>query len=164
MRWHDPHQRASAPAGALLIVLGLVLLVATQTGIGALLVPGAMGALFLVAYFYRRRYGLLVAGCVLAGLGAGVALQGLFGYNGADDVLGLGAGFVAIFAIDSLRGLQHAHWWPLLPGAILLLAGFDIATGNLVTLQWLAGWWPVVVVAIGVLIVVRGMAHPRPHA
>jgi len=163
MHYHAPNQQRTWPIGLVLVVLGLGLLVATQTGIGALLIPGAIGIAFLVAYAVQRRYGLLVAGCVLSGLGAGVLFDSADGGSGAAVVLGLGAGFAAIFLIDSLRGLHRAHWWPLLPAAVLLLAGLDLATGNLVTLAWLTGWWPLLVIAIGVLILVRGAARTRPH-
>jgi hypothetical protein len=165
MRYHDPRRRlTSGGIGVLLVLLGLVLLVATQTGFGGILVPGAVGLCLLAAYAYRQRHGLLVAGSVLTGLGAGLVLEDRFGGGGAAVLAGLGAGFVSFFAIDCLHGLHRAHWWPLLPGAVLLLAAADVATGSLVTLGWLAGWWPVALVALGVLILVGGAGRSRPEA
>ena len=158
------NQRSSWPVGALLIVAGLGLLIATQSGIGGSVIPALLGLFFLGAHAIRRRYGFLVAGSILTGLGVGVLLEQPLGGHGAAMMLGLGLGFVGIFAVDSLRGLQRAHWWPLLPGTVLLLAGLDVATGEVANLEWLVGWWPVVLVAIGVLLMVRSAPRPRPPA
>ncbi|HEY8762209.1 MAG TPA: hypothetical protein VIP52_15010 [Candidatus Dormibacteraeota bacterium] len=147
--------------GVLLIVVGLVMLLATTTGVGGRLIPGAIGVCFLAAYAYQRRYGFLVAGSILIGLGAGVALDSSLGGHGAAVVTGLGLGFMAIFAIDSLRGTHQSHWWPLIPGSVLLLVGLEMATQDETALTWLANWWPLALIVAGVLAIVRAASRPR---
>jgi hypothetical protein len=147
--------------GVLLVVIGLVILLTTTARVGGRLIPGAIGVCFLAAYAYQRRYGYLVAGSILTGLGAGVVFDSSLGGNGAAVVSGLGFGFVTVFAVDSLRGLHRSHWWPLIPGTVLLLVGLEIATRNETMLSWLANWWPLAVIIAGVLAIIRAASRPR---
>lgn len=147
-----------ATAGAILVVLGLALLADR-------LVPGfrgeiwqlVLGGLFVAGYFYRRAYGLLIPGCILLGLSLGDLTQGSLLELGDSDSIGLGLGFIAIFAIDWLyRG--RSHWWPLIPGTILVVTG--AAEGSQQIQDWLEVGWPVVLILIG-LIVLAGAFRSR---
>ncbi len=72
------------------------------------------------------------------------------------DTIGLGAGFVAIYVIDILyRG--RSHWWPLIPGAILIVAG--VASGSLEHL--ISVGWPLVLIVIGLRMLVGGSRTAR---
>ena len=124
-------------AGALLLGLGVVLLV-TQfvPQIRALdlwsLAPLAVGVAFLAAYAYGRHYGLLIAGCLLTGLGMGALLTQLPLHVPSEaTVVGLGLGFIAVYPTDlAVRGRQPGQWWPLVPGVIIVFTGIAPALWN----------------------------------
>jgi hypothetical protein len=134
----------------MLVLAGLVLLslqLVGRPGRAVLLI--AAGATFLAVYLVRRTYGPLVPGCLLIGIGLGW-LGERMGLAGGDwGALGLGSGFVAIFAID-LAYRRRFHWWPLIPGVILLMQGADVDYGDIG--GKVATWWPLALVVIGVLI------------
>lgn len=123
--------------------------------------PSARGGLL---HAFRRSYALLAAGSILTGLGAGILLNDAIGGRGMAIVSGLGLGFVAIFAIDALRGLHEAHWWPLIPGTVLILTGLEIDTGTARAQTWLGDWWPLALLAIGVVLIVRVAGRPKASA
>lgn len=137
--------------GLLLIAGGLLwVLVATTELDGTVIVP-SIGVGFLAAYLATRRYGLLVPGGILTGLGAGLVIAAQRGPGGA-VVLGLAFGFVSIAALDGVLGDGEAAWWPLIPGGILLLVGGTQVAGIRdlgVTLV------PAALVVVGLLLVVR---------
>lgn len=144
------NRNGRATAGAILIVLGLALL-ANQ------LVPNfsgeiwqlVLGGLFVAGYFNRRAYGLLIPGCILLGLSLGDLTQGTLFQLGDTDSIGLGLGFIAIYAIDSLyRG--NSHWWPLIPGVILVVTG--AAEGSQQIQDTLAVGWPVLLILLGLVV------------
>lgn len=139
-----------ATAGTILVVLGLVLLadqlVADFRGELWQLV---LGGLFVAGYFQRRAYGLLIPGCILLGLSLGDLTQGSLFQLGDTDSIGLGLGFIAIYAIDTLyRG--NSHWWPLIPGIILVVTG--AAQGSRQIQDMLRVGWPVLLILIGLIV------------
>jgi hypothetical protein len=148
------NQRNLLP-GLLLIGLGVFFLVGRNTNLGGWIFLAGLGAIFLVAYFNSRSYGLLIPGCILLGLGLGEAMD--------QSSLGLGLGFIGIFAVDTLVRGRMSHWWPLIPGVII--AGSELSDMNIAGLGTLrdiaADWWPLLLVLLGVLILFRGMADRR---
>jgi hypothetical protein len=152
--------RNNTVIGILLIVLGLILF-------GGQLLPGVFGSVtllvigiaFVAAYFYTRAYGLLIPGGILVGLGVGDllgALSGLVPLLHVDlGAAGLGFGFILIYLIDrTVRG--QTHWWPLVPGGILLVVGL------------LQGLWdlqrivlPLAIVGVGVWLLASAMGWTR---
>lgn len=145
--------------GVLLVILGVVLLVATQAGVGGEIVVFTIGACFLVAWAITREYGLLVPGGILSGLGAGILLEQQVEEGGL-VVLGLGLGFLLIALLTSSR--MPAWWWPLVPGGVLTivgLAGLREAEG---LLGDIARWWPGVLVLLGVWLIVRARPGKTP--
>jgi len=142
--------------GVVLIALGVLFLLGQSLNLSGSIWLIGLGALFLVGYFARRSYGLLIPGCILLGLGAGEAI-------GFSD-LGLGLGFIAIFAVDTLvyrtgaaQGGSTSHWWPLIPGVII--AGSAVANSNRALFgsfgQVIHDWWPLLLVGLGVLLLVQ---------
>ena len=128
--------------GLILIALGVLFLVGRLSGV---IVLGGLGAIFIVAYLTTRKYGWLIPGCILAGLGLGE----LLGWSS----LGLGLGFIGIFVIDLImRG--KSHWWPLIPGVIITLDALgDRANVVIAPLRGLvASGWPLLLIAIGLLL------------
>ncbi len=147
----DDQNRGRMIAGAVLILLGVAFF-AMQFfgGLGASAILFVVGLIFLVAYFYTRTYGFLIPGCILAGLALGqvAARGGLFAVNGLSGI-GLGIGFLAIFVIDWLY-TRNMRWWPLIPGGIITLGG--IASANEKLQELLSKGWPLILVAIGLVI------------
>ena len=102
---------------------------------------------FLFFSFWRRIYGLLIPGCILAGLSMGVPLASLT--NGTSVLWGLALGFFAIFVVG--RTLFNIHTsWPMIPAVILFAVGAIVAIANLPTF-FAAGviWLPLLLIAAG---------------
>ncbi len=138
-------------SGGVLIGLGLVLfLVQFIEGFDFQAIPLLIGGLLLAAYFYRRAYGLLVSGCILLGMSIGsMAEETSLRYVDASSI-GLGLGFLAIYIIQkAYRG--RSHWWPLIPGFLLIADGLASAIEGLE--DWLSVGWPLLLVLIGILLI-----------
>jgi hypothetical protein len=129
--------------GLILIALGVIFLLSrTFVALSGAVLLGGLGALFIFAYFATRKYGWLIPGSILAGLGFGE----LIGWSS----LGLGLGFIGIFVIDVIvRG--KSHWWPLIPGVIITLDALgDRANVVIAPLRNLiSNWWPLLLIVIG---------------
>lgn len=141
----QPQQQKSA--GLALVVVGL--------GLFALKIAGpdyrdavllVVGGGFLAGYLHARQYGLLVVGGILAGLGLGQLADARLAAWGDPSQLGLGAGFVAIYALSRLHS-RRAHWWPLVPGLILI--GSGVAREAAPVGRLIANGWPVALAALG---------------
>ncbi|MCD4796766.1 MAG: hypothetical protein K8R49_06335 [Candidatus Cloacimonetes bacterium] len=115
-----------------------------------------LGGLFIAAYFYKDAYGLLIPGCILAGLGLGNFGNRFFWNFPHFNTLGLGFGFIAIFVIDLLNK-GKTHWWPLIPGGILLLTGLSFKPFNIWKFFYIG--WPIVLIIIGIWIIVRSTGN-----
>ena len=138
-------------AGLILVAVGLGLYVIDRVeGIGPEAVMLVIGAAFLIAYFVRKNYGLLVPGCILLGIGIGqVGRESFLGF-GESSSLGLAFGFIAIYVIARLYE-GKTQWWPLIPGGVMLIMA--IPQGHELV-EYLWGHWQLLLVLIGVLILV----------
>ena len=128
-----------------LIFLGIAALFGGFHAVFASAFPLALGLIFLyVSTQGPGRLGLRIPGCILTGLGAGVVVDsmGLFGCGGYSAV-GLGLGFVALWALD------RRQWWWLIPGAAVGLGGLQ----SVVSCSGFGGGilWPVGLIAFGVI-------------
>jgi hypothetical protein len=143
--------------GIILVAIGLFLFAAQVVPDIGRLIPLILGTILLGMFAVRREFGLLVAGCIIGGVGVGVALQGVVSGAEAGGVLvtSIGLGFIAIYAISLLLGLPEAHWWPLIPGGIMAFMGAMLLSGGLA--DDVLRWWPLVLVAIGVLVIGRAI-------
>jgi len=102
-----------------------------------------IGGLFLAAYFYQNAYGLLIPACLMLGISLSSGYSALPGFSRSGP-WGLGFGFIAIFIIDFLyRG--KSHWWPLIPGVILVLS------------YWLNKGWPLLIILLGIYLIIRSL-------
>lgn len=143
--------RAALTLGSVLVVIGVVLLAGRFNDVVA--AGGAalwIGLGFLTWWAFRGTYGLLVPASVLTGLGLGLMLDEI-GFYGNGVALGLGAGCLAIYALDALRRRRRSSWWPLVPGIALVAVGL---------LQHTSGWdalgglgWPLLLIVVGLIIV-----------
>ena len=149
-------------AGVVLVLVGLgFYLVQRLEAVGTEVVMLIIGAAFLVAYFYQKAYSLLVPAGILLGLGLGNLLQhrGVWWANEGTQ-LGLGVGFLAIYIIAKLYE-RDSHWWPLIPGFILVLIGIPKTA---LVIRFLRDNWALILVAIGLLVLVgafRRQAEPE---
>lgn len=151
-------ERRGVVPGVVLIVLGVLFLIAQQTGIGAEGVVAAIGLAFLVAYVFSRNYGFIVPGGIMTGLGIGIIYEMRAHAGGAPVLLGLGFGFVSIYAIDAAVRRTSSGWWPLIPGGVLTVLGLVLAAGQSGLLGAIGRWWPAILILIGLYIVFRRRA------
>lgn len=151
--------------GVILVVVGAVLLATRfaliQTAPAWLLGLGVGLALIAIV---TPSYGALVGGMVLLGLGSGM----LLGDRGVGELssgtwilLGLGTGFVMIWLLALLLKLK-SHWWPLVPGAVLLAVGgarfyrhFVIVPPEVMVA--VRTWWPAFLVVAGAWMLIRAL-------
>lgn len=125
--------------------------------LGEELVLLALGAIFLVAYFVADNYGFLVPGCILLGLGAGVAFDAQLEPLGEGPLLGLAVGFLAIYLVP-LAQRRQVSWWPLVPALVL----FFLAVPALRDLfDLVASHWQLILVLVGVVLVVLALGGGR---
>ena len=144
--------RAALTFGSVLVVVGTVLLAGRASDVVA--AGGAalcIGLGLLTWWAFNGNYGLLVPAGALTGLGLGQML-GESGFYGNAVALGVGVGFLAIFALDSLRRRRRSSFWPLIPGVVLVAAGLLEHTSD----WWdaLGGFgWPLLLIVVGLIIV-----------
>jgi hypothetical protein len=177
---HEPEVAMSAPeamqqpqmrrethdvtAGVILLVFGALMLIGNVTQwafVGELILP-VLGLFFVLASVMARRPALMVPGGILTGLGCGVLVsQMLFvgtpgETQGGIVVFGLALGFLMITPL--CYAVAHAApWWPAIPGGILFVVGLALLIGGqaLVALDVLGLLWPVVLIVIGAMLLLR---------
>lgn len=150
--------RARMIPGLILIVIGIALLLMQFFRFG----PGQflllLGLVFLIPYVLTRSYGLLIPGCILAGIGLGLIFE-TSEQTSVTVPIGLGLGFIAIFVIQ-LVVAGSSHWWPLVPGCILVLAGLVESLPQAQTL--IEKGWPLLLILIGLAILVGQFWRGKP--
>jgi hypothetical protein len=142
-------QHARLIPGLILIALGLVFLFAQYLDNVPGILLTMLGLVFLIAYVASRSYGLLIPGCILAGLGIGLLFDRPPLGTQVAAPIGLGLGFIAIFVVQLIVG-RTSHWWPLVPGSILVLGGVAEAIPQ--AQELIAKGWPLILILIGLLI------------
>jgi len=150
-----------------LIVVGVIgLLTQTfkpTTDVGGWIVL-IIGVGLLGAFVYTRGYGYLIPGGIMTGLGAGIIVSEVVAFANDETasgaiVLGLGLGFVSIWVIGALLRVAHHHWWPLIPGGILVVVGAALLIGDQAVR--LLDYWGVAIIVIGVLVLWRSWSEGR---
>lgn len=144
-------------AGVVLILIGIVFLLINFNLIGGEAFLIALGAAFLVAFVLTRNLGFLIPGMILFWLGIAVTIieQDLFPAidDGSFVLVALGLAFLLIFAF-----MPRRHWWPLIPGGILLFIGIMITLEDFLPFsfgQLMAFFWPALLIVIGLWLVIR---------
>lgn len=159
--------RGSSIGGIILIALGVLFLVAQFVDLGdmaGLLVLPFLGLVFIITGIATRQSGFFIPGGILAGLGLGTYLvAGPFADRTGQDeggifLLAFAAGWVLIPILSILFSRGERHLWALIVAAILGLVGAAISYGGiaLATLEALGRWWPLFLIAGGLLILLRG--------
>ena len=126
-------------------------------------VPLVVGLAFLVAYATTRRYGFLVPGAIVTGVGTGIMATSLLGGNdnGQWIVLGGGVGFLAIFLIDFLVTKGVRSWWAVIPGGIMIVVAGPIGNSS-TAWQTVGVWSPLLLIVAGVALLF-GRRRRQPH-
>jgi hypothetical protein len=150
--------RARLIPGLVLIVLGIAFLLVQYFEFGPALFLILLGLVFLIPYALTRSYGLLVPGCIVAGVGLGLAFDRPPLGTAIAVPLGLGLGFIAIFVLQLIVARQ-SHWWPLIPGGLLVLVG--IAEGVPQAQVLIEKGWPLILVLVGLLILAGQFWNPN---
>ena len=171
-------QRQTSLVGAIaLILIGAAALAIPQLPSGSLrvLLPLVLGGILLGWGIVARNGGLMTLGSILSGFGLGLFLAGVPFQNQSSSVRGsvfwlsVGTGFLLIPLLAAQIARQSQRW-AFVPG--ILLAGLGIAMffgttfADIVKLHvqfsvWLNNWWPVLLIATGVLLVVRSQLKKR---
>jgi len=142
--------------GVILIAVGATLFAAGLLHLDADVVVLVIGLVFAGAFAVMRRYGLLIPAGILTGLGAGILLEDV-GFAGEPVMLGLGLGFLAIYAIDALTSgaREPGRWWPLIPGAIITVIAGASGTFGQEGARAIEQGWPILLIAVGAWLLMR---------
>jgi len=161
---HSTERRNTVVGGTLLVAIGVLVLLAQNIkveSLGLLFLP-ALGGLFLVAGIVGRQVGFIIPGGILTGIGLGT----IFTQNprlavndsaqGGVFFIGFALGWLLIAVLSKLF-TSEMQWWALIPGAIMALIGGGLMLGGaaLNVLEFAGRWWPLILVALGLVIIVR---------
>lgn len=151
-------KRSSAFGGGLIALgVGLYFLqFAGGLGRGIFTVLG--GGVLVAGYLWSRSLLLLVPGCLLLALGLGSIGQRSFFALDRTNWIPIGIGLVAVTVITGLYE-KKPRFWPLLPGGLLILLGFEGAWLRFKELM--RGGWPLALVALGAIVVVITLLRQR---
>jgi len=148
--------------GIILIAIGLFALLQqlTHLDVGLYFLP-FLALIFLLAGYLSRRYGLIIPGGILAGIGVGsLLIEGPFKYmedpaRGGVFMLTFAGGWLLITLASLLIG--RLMLWPLIPAAFIGLTGAALTAGQtgLQILQVYGYLWPVILIVIGLYLVFR---------
>ena len=137
--------------GLALVSLGALLLLGRMVTL-PLELEGGMVLLTIASVFYffgfwRRIYGLIIPGSILAGLSVGVTFADLT--NGVSVLWGLSLGFLTIYALGNAMFRMRSPW-PVIPAVILFAVGTLVAISSLPTFLS-AGmiWLPLLLIGAG---------------
>jgi hypothetical protein len=138
-------------AALALIAIGVVMLLGRFAPVRLELEGGmvllTIASCFLFFSFWKRIYGLLIPGSILAGLSVGVTFADVT--DGASVLWGLALGFLAILFLGRALFSQRSNW-PIYPAVPLFAVGVIVLASNLPAL--FAGglvWLPLLLVGAG---------------
>jgi hypothetical protein len=118
-----------------------------------------LGAIFLGMYLYKTCDSYLIPGCILLGLGIAHFQPSYFINFGNPYFMGLGIGFMLIFFVSRFY-TGKGHYWPLIPGVILLGYDLIIQMGSL--LQYASKHWPIILIVVGLYFVYAANRNHPP--
>lgn len=157
--------------GGLLALIGQIVPESWGLGFGVLVLLG-LGLGFIVVGVLTRQAGWFIPGGILTGIGAGVALidgplarllpANVFpGDDGGLFMIAFAGGWFLITVLTAIF-TDETQWWPIIPGAIMLLIGLAAGFGSVfgTVLSWVGRGWPVILIVIGLYIIVQGR-RPR---
>jgi hypothetical protein len=132
-----------------LIGLGVLALLARVSGGAGWLWIALVAAALLATYVSQRTYGLLVVGGLLAGTSVGILLQQLFPRCDGVFLISLGAGLIAIDAVE-----RREPRWPRSVGVGLAALGLILALATSGVLG--SVWFALLLILVGAAVLWRG--------
>jgi hypothetical protein len=154
--------------GVLLVLIGIALLLQYFVpGIEAgTLILIAVGFAFLTGWVLAGSWAAVVPGVLILSLGVAELIEdlALLGQPG-EDVPGLASaalavGFALIWLLGYVRGRPSA--WPLWGLAIFGLIGFAQLSGRIAGIPELGALWPILIIAIGILLLFSARNRSAP--
>ena len=146
-------------AGVMLLVVGLLRLGDSLFPDLVPIVPLALGLGLLGVFLVGRSVGALVNGSVTVGIGVGVlvARNGNQDFGAAGFIVSLAGGFYLIWLLGLIFEIQAVRWWPVVPGSLLLAIGAVVYTAKMGAslLQLAVDWWPGLLVAMGIYLLLH---------
>jgi len=158
-----PSSRGAIIAGVVLMIIGGAALISQLVPDYDRYIPLIVGLGLAVVFLFTRSYVALVFAGIMTGLGFGLVAAQAFPASQADGagaVLGLGFGFIAVWVVSRLMALPEHHFWPLIPGLILVAVGTGLAVDTLTT-DVGELFVPAAVLVIGGLFVIGGLISSR---
>ena len=152
------HQGRNFPwLGILLVLVGIGLLIQAALPIDTIsagtVLLFALGIALIAGWLFGGSWLAAIPGTLLVALGVARLISELNIYNGSGTTaLSLAAGFLVIWVIGLAR--ERRSRWPLVVAAILGLIGGIQVFGNLQNIPELGVVWPVVIIAVGVLLLI----------
>jgi hypothetical protein len=164
--WPAQNDRAGVPwIGIFLVVFGGLLLVqqvAPEFKAAGSLVVLAIGVAFLVSWLANRRTSALYVGAIVTALTLPDVLASAGVIDGGEGwgTLFLGIAFLAIAAI---RAATRGGWgWQVVFGGLLVLTGSSTVARHVAGFPAIGQYaWPLALIAIGVVLVLRGGMRSR---
>jgi hypothetical protein len=164
--WPAQNDRAGVPwIGIFLVVFGGLLLVqqvAPEFKAAGSLVVLAIGVAFLVSWLANRRTSALYVGAIITALTLPDVLASAGVIDGGEGwgTLFLGIAFLAIAAI---RAATRGGWgWQVVFGGLLVLTGSSTVARHVAGFPAIGQYaWPLALIAIGVVLVLRGGLRSR---
>jgi uncharacterized membrane protein len=102
---------------------------------------------FLFFAFWKRIYGLLIPGSILAGLSVGVTFADIT--NGVSVLWGLALGFLMILFLGRALFNQRSNW-PVFPAVPLFAVGVIVAVASLPSILGIGVMWlPLLLIGAG---------------
>ena len=161
---HTANRREAVVGGTLLIAIGALVLLAQNIkseDLGLLFLP-ALGGLFFIAGIVGQQAGFIIPGGILTGIGLGAiftqtpSMAPTETAQGGVFFIGFALGWYLIPMLSKLF-TRETHWWALIPGTIMALIGGALLLGGaaLNVLEFVGRWWPLVLMALGLTIIVR---------
>jgi hypothetical protein len=144
--------------GAVLIAIGAALLLGQLVGETGQFVLLGLGLVLLLLFAVSRNPGTLIGGGIVTGLGAGVlvAVNTEGDIAGAAVLFGLGLGFIGVWLVGTAMRVEGITFWPLIPGAILVVVGIVVLAGTEAakTFELL---WPILLIGLGVVVLIAAL-------
>lgn len=144
------------------VLLGLGVFALAQRYLGSSwnqLVLLGIGVAMIVASLASRMWGLLVAGCVIVGIGSGMIVRKTFEFS-RDESAGaflicFGAGWFLLTILSAI-GFKRRALWAMIPGGMLVVFGLAqfLRLDYEFYLKIFRDFWPVAAIAAGIYILV----------
>jgi hypothetical protein len=155
----EDRPRDRTAIAVILLVIGVLALLTnlTQSSLLGLMILPALGLLFLFIGIFTQRFGFVIPGGILSGLGIATflsveVLKSEGQAAGGVVVLGLALGFLIIPLVGHLMNQSRwDHLWAMFPGVILGMIGLALFAGDagLGLLAFLGNVWPIILLAVG---------------